>query len=69
MVTLAFALSIVTIAAAASAANAGERRHQADVDRVLQPPRKQRRKESVGPTAVPIEGDQQVQRRGRHGGL
>ena len=35
--------------------------------RRLQPPGQQRRQEPLGPLAVPLEGDLQVQRRGRHG--
>lgn len=49
--------------------NPGERWNQADVDRVVQPPRQQRRQEPLCAAAVPLEGDQQVQRGGRHGGL
>lgn len=60
---------IFSTASVAVAAPPGERRHQADIDRLVQPPRQQRREEPLGPAAVPIEGDQQVQRGRRHGGL
>mmetsp|Transcript_48092 Transcript_48092/g.114459 ORF Transcript_48092/g.114459 Transcript_48092/m.114459 type:complete len:478 (-) Transcript_48092:705-2138(-) len=43
--------------------------HQGEVDSELQPPGKQRRQEPLRPDAVPVEGDLEVERGGRHGGL
>lgn len=41
----------------------------ADRHRQLQSPRQQRREEPVGAAAVPLEGDLQEQRGGRHGAV
>ena len=45
----------------------GGRRDQADVDRLLQPPRQQRREEPLGAADLQEQGDLQGQRGGRHG--
>uniref|UniRef100_A0A493T2J0 Inositol-3-phosphate synthase n=1 Tax=Anas platyrhynchos platyrhynchos TaxID=8840 RepID=A0A493T2J0_ANAPP len=45
----------------------GGRRAQDQVHRELQPPGEQRREEPLGPAAVPLQGDLQEQRGGRHG--
>ncbi len=45
----------------------GERGHQAQEHRQLQPPWEQRREEPLRPEAVQVQGDLQEQRGGRHG--
>merc|ERR1712146_157542 len=43
--------------------------HKADIDRVLQPPRQQRWQEPLRALPIPLEGDLEVERGGRHGCL